>query len=495
MHRHQASRTPWAGRILASVSVLAGAVVANAGSPAAADPGANGLIAFTSFRDQRMEVYAIQPDGTGERNLTRFPDAADSHPAWSPDGTRIAFSSNRTGSGDIYVMEPDGSGQTRLTTSPSNDFYPAWSPEGARIAFTNSGSPNNSIEVFVMDADGSDEVAISNHPTFDAGPAWSPNGELIAFGSERENGLDVWVMAPDGSNPVNLTKAPGSDETPAWSPDGSRIAFGSRRDGNDEIYLMNADGSGQTRLTTNPAFDGQPTWSPDGTKIAFASTRLGNTDIYVMNPDGSGVTRVTTNAAADIDPDWQWIDPDQTPPSIVGTVTPPPNGAGWNNQLPVTVTFTCSDEDSGIASCTSPVTIPDQTPGQDESGTAVDNAGNTASTSVTVRADVTPPTVTINDPPALAGLPVPPACQITGTATDALSGIGDVTVTFTNLLAMATESRSATSLTGSTWAVTTEDLLPGLYSATARSGDVAGNQSAPSREVRFLTLVCLPGPR
>ena len=361
MHRHQASRTPWAGRILASVSVLAGAVVATAGSPAAADPGANGLIAFTSFRDQRMEVYAIQPDGTGERNLTRFPDAADSHPAWSPDGTRIAFSSNRTGSGDIYVMEPDG--------------------------------------------------------------------------------------------------------------------------------------SGQTRLTTNPAFDGQPTWSPDGTKIAFASTRLGNTDIYVMNPDGSGVTRVTTNAAADIDPDWQWIDPDQTPPSIVGTVTPPPNGAGWNNQLPVTVTFTCSDEDSGIASCTSPVTIPDQTPGQDESGTAVDNAGNTASTSVTVRADVTPPTVTIDDPPALAGLPVPPACQITGTATDALSGIGDVTVTFTNLLTMATESRSATSLTGSTWAVTTEDLLPGLYSATARSGDVAGNQSAPSREVRFLTLVCLPGPR
>ena len=44
---------------------------------------------------------------------------------------------------------------------------------------------------------------------------------------------------------------------------------------------------------------------------------------------------------------------DVTPPTIVGSVAPAPNAAGWNNTA-VTVTFTCADEYSGVASCTVP---------------------------------------------------------------------------------------------------------------------------------------------
>ena len=80
-------------------------------------------------------------------------------------------------------------------------------------------------------------------------------------------------------------------------------------------------------------------------------------------------------------------------PTIVATLTPPPNGAGWNN-TDVTVIFQCSDMTSGIASCSDPVPVTTEGGGQIVTGHATDMAGNTASTSVTVNLDKTPPAIT-----------------------------------------------------------------------------------------------------
>jgi len=90
---------------------------------------------------------------------------------------------------------------------------------------------------------------------------------------------------------------------------------------------------------------------------------------------------------------------DLTPPSIGHTLTPTPNAAGWNN-TDVTVTFTCTDALSGIASCTNPVTVSTEGAGQSVSGTATDNADNTAADTVTVNVDKTQPTITASRSPA-----------------------------------------------------------------------------------------------
>src|SRR5579859_8291363 len=47
---------------------------------------------------------------------------------------------------------------------------------------------------------------------------------------------------------------------------------------------------------------------------------------------------------------------DSDVPMISALVQPPANSFGWNRST-VAVTFTCSDKTSGIASCTSPVTV------------------------------------------------------------------------------------------------------------------------------------------
>ena len=114
---------------------------------------------------------------------------------------------------------------------------------------------------------------------------------------------------------------------------------------------------------------------------------------------------------------------DNDPPTITASLRPSPNAAGWNNS-PVTVTFTCSDRTSGVASCPSPVTVSAEGANQVVSGTATDLAGNTATTSVTVNLDMTPPTITgtIDPPPDASGYNSS-AVTVTFNCADALSGV------------------------------------------------------------------------
>jgi len=288
---------------------------ASARSTAAAFPGKNGRIAFVSLRDGNPELYAMQPDATDVRRLTRNA-AADVDPAWSPEGRRIAFTSDRAGNQDIHLVAIDESGVTRLTTSDGADFDPEWSPDGRRLAF--ASTRDGEAEIYAMNADGTGQTRLTNAPRTDRNPAWSPDGRMIVFESARAGAFAIYAMSSDGSGPHALTPPTQVSVSPAWSPDGRRIAFASIRDGNYEIYVMNADGSGETRLTTNLSDDVDPAWSPDGQRIAFTSTRDANREIYVMGADGSGQARLTTNDAEDAAPSWETI---PIPPSVVSSAS------------------------------------------------------------------------------------------------------------------------------------------------------------------------------
>ena len=302
----------------------------------AAFPGAAGLIAFVSDRDGNAEIHVMNPDGSGQTNITNNP-ASDSSPAFSPDGQRIAFTSSRDGNPEIYVMAADGSDVARLTDNPASDSAPAWSSDGHSIAFVSTRDGNQ--EIYVMATHGSDITRLTDNPSPDSAPAFSPDGQRIAFQREPPPSPfpgrpveEIFTMAPDGSDVTRLTNNT-ADANPNFSPDGQRIAFSRNLFRHHKIHTMAADGSDQNAITNNIegpcrdfVDDFDPAFSPDGERIAFASNRQGNEcfsrnfEIYTVAPDGSGVVRLTDNAASDLDPDWQPL-----PPPLV---LPPGNGEG-----------------------------------------------------------------------------------------------------------------------------------------------------------------------
>ncbi len=162
---------------------------------------------------------------------------------------------------------------------------------------------------------------------------------------------------------------------------------------------------------------------------------------------------------------------DITPPTITATVSPQANAAGWRN-TDVSVTFNCTDDLSGIESCTGPITVSTEGAGQVIKGTAIDRAGNSSATTVTISLDKTVPSVAIASP-ADGSTADTQTVTISGTITDALSGVTS-----------ATCGGSPVTLTGSNFSCDVS-LAAGSNSVVVTATDAAGNVGSAAITVVF----------
>lgn len=110
-------------------------------------------------------------------------------------------------------------------------------------------------------------------------------------------------------------------------------------------------------------------------------------------------------------------------PTITAAIAPATPASGWFNSNP-TVTFTCADRTSGVASCPPPVLVTTEAASQIVSGTVVDEAGNRATASLAVSLDKTAPAIaaTLDPAPNAGGWNSGPV-SVTFTCSDTLSGI------------------------------------------------------------------------
>ena len=140
--------------------------------------------------------------------------------------------------------------------------------------------------------------------------------------------------------------------------------------------------------------------------MTFTCADPGGSGIAVCPPPavvGEGaaqaISGTTTDIAGNSASAALSVSVDATPPSIVATVSPSPNAAGWLH-AGATVSFTCTDAGSGIASCPAPIRVDTQGANQSFSGTATDRAGHQATATITLNVDDLPATITASVEPA-----------------------------------------------------------------------------------------------
>ena len=68
----------------------------------------------------------MDADGSNVRKLSSTPVGRSLNPAWSPDGKKIVFGSERDENMEIYVMNADGTGLRNLTLNRARDAHPDW---------------------------------------------------------------------------------------------------------------------------------------------------------------------------------------------------------------------------------------------------------------------------------------------------------------------------------------------------------------------------------
>ncbi len=325
----------------------------------------------------------------------------------------------------------------RVTYSPSADFVPptidsidAYLSNGV-VAFTgtfsdldqNGNAGTVALAQVVYDVDNSG-TWVSLPLQQQSGGAWtggvSFSGTHVqffveacdtagncGFSSNKGRYFDAQPLPSQGTGTVTLTPDRGPDAQP-WYKSSLTVTVATSGTG---TVTVSVDG-GPFQPATGPV-----TLSGDGAHVVDARSSDGSEATAVFLIDGRG-------------------------PQVTPAVNPdPPDGTnGWYTTAPL-VTFTCTDDLSGVApgAClidggtSNHVTLGQGASPQSVSASATDNAGNTGSGSISgLKVDLTDPAVPvfhgIQDGQHYSLPDLPPASAISCSSSDAISGLAGCVV-------------------------------------------------------------------
>ena len=108
------------------------------------------------------ELYIINDDGTGLRQLTHYPKndtTAEWYaykagpPCWKPDGM-ITYSSKQAGNYNIFSIEANGEHLRKLTPDSLNEVYHSWLPDGSAMTYEGADLNDENYEIYIQYSSG-----------------------------------------------------------------------------------------------------------------------------------------------------------------------------------------------------------------------------------------------------------------------------------------------------------------------------------------------------
>lgn len=256
-------------------------------------------IFFVSDRTGHKEIWSMDPDGSNQKQITKF-NSISIQPAASPDGTKVAFTSFAHGNPGIFVFSVDTGGRLPFYNQrASMNATPDFTPDGKQIFYSSTAS--GIAQIYAANLNGADFRRISNVRAIEVEPKVNPKtGTDIVFVSGRSGPQQIYRMNMDGANVERLTPGEGEASNPAWNPNGQMIAYAWTRGyatGNFNIFIMDVATRKYDQLTHGAGRNENPTWAPDGSHLAFASTRSGRTQIWTMLANGAQLQQMTTQGS------------------------------------------------------------------------------------------------------------------------------------------------------------------------------------------------------
>jgi len=256
------------------------------------------------------DIYRIPITG-GEAEALTEGLAWDMQPRYSPDGSYIAFTSDRAGGDNIWVMDRNGSGLRQVTKEDTHLLNnPVWTPDGQYIAARKHFTSRRSLgagEVWLYHISGGEGVQMTKRPNDqkDLGePAFSPDGRYLYFSQDitpgqtfeynKDSNGEIYVIQRLDRQKGDIERfvtGPGGSIRPTPSPDGRYLAFVRRVRFKTTLFLREVESGTEWPLYDQLDRDMQETWAihgvypniawmPDSKSIVFwAGGRIWRIDI------------------------------------------------------------------------------------------------------------------------------------------------------------------------------------------------------------------------
>ncbi len=269
---------------------------------------------MTDGKNDNYDVFVMNADGTGKKNITNNPDVAWVYYAYKE---KIYFISDRDACKRcyfLYEMTADGKNLRKVFDQRLEDSWMGTRNKGREIIV----KPRilNEQKFFIVEVATGKIIAELAPPLVQINdPIFSPNGKQIVFRGSTEKRSkesktfdELYIMNSDGSGLKQLTFYPKDDKTakwhnyhagpPRWNKKGNFITYQSRQNGKSSLFAVTPDGKKVWQLTDNKLNEGWHDWSPDGKWIAIEMFDEANTEfgIYLMNYKTKEVKKLTDRA-------------------------------------------------------------------------------------------------------------------------------------------------------------------------------------------------------
>ena len=157
--------------------------------------------ALAAKRKEKDDLVILDARNGREFKRIRLPLNGLMNPSWSPDGRRLVFTGFDGGMSDLYIVNADGSGLRQLTDDKHADLHPSWSPDGNTIAFATDRGPETNfttlefaeLRIAFYDVASGLINVLDNMQGRNINPVWSPDGKSLAFISDRTGISNVFL--------------------------------------------------------------------------------------------------------------------------------------------------------------------------------------------------------------------------------------------------------------------------------------------------------------
>ncbi len=146
---------------------------------------------FEKDIEYKDELFTINVDGTGLRQLTNFPledTTAQWHnyhagpPEYVPANNNVSYISKQNGSYSIFTVDLEEAKSNQLTSDGFNQGWHSWSPDGNYVVFDGSSLKENSnYDIYLMDIEARKISRLTLDTLFEQAPLFIKKYEQLDY--------------------------------------------------------------------------------------------------------------------------------------------------------------------------------------------------------------------------------------------------------------------------------------------------------------------------